>query len=115
MLFQEVMKRPKGILKEGFTLGIGGTITYERAQKTRNTLGFLLEHHFDKLLLETDAPDMPMCGRQGEANEPRYLSDVVDVISDRYGMSHKEIVSTTTANYTDYLILMLEVKHRLPN
>ena len=73
---------------------------YERAQKTRNTLGFLLEHHIDKLLLETDAPDMPMCGRQGEANEPRYLSDVVDVISDRYGMSHKEIVSTTTANYT---------------
>ena len=98
--FSGSIEAAKGYIERGFYLGIGGTITYERAQKTRNTLGFLLEHHFDKLLLETDAPDMPMCGRQGEANEPRYLSDVVDVISDRYGMSHKEIVSTTTANYT---------------
>ena len=98
--FSGSIEAAKGYIERGFYLGIGGTITYERAQKTRNTLGFLLEHHIDKLLLETDAPDMPMCGRQGEANEPRYLSDVVDVISDRYGMSHKEIVSTTTANYT---------------
>ena len=97
--FSGSIEAAKGYIERGFYLGIGGTITYERAQKTRNTLAFLLEHHFDKLLLETDSPDMPMCGRQGEANEPRYLSDVVDVMCDYYGMPHKEIVSTTTANY----------------
>ena len=97
--FSGSIEAAKGYIERGFYLGIGGTITYERAQKTRNTLAFLLEHHFDKLLLETDAPDMPMRGRQGEPNEPCYLSDVIDAMSETYDVSHKEIVSTTTANY----------------
>lgn len=97
--FSGSVEAAKGYIERGMYLGIGGTITYERAQKTRNTLGFLLEHHFDRLLLETDAPDMPMCGRQGEANEPGYLSDVVDVMSNVFNVSCEEIVSTTTANY----------------
>ncbi len=89
----------KGYLERGFYLGIGGTITYERAKKTRNTLAYLLEHHVDRLLLETDAPDMPMCGRQGEPNEPRYLTDVVDVISEIYSIKRSEVIATTTTNY----------------
>lgn len=89
----------KEYLQRGFYLGIGGTVTYERAKKTRDTLGFLLEHHFDKLLLETDAPDMPMFGRQGEPNEPCYLSDVVDIMSKNYGVTRNEVISTTSENY----------------
>ncbi|TKB02962.1 TatD family deoxyribonuclease [Alteromonas portus] len=97
--FSGSVEAAKGYIERGFYLGIGGTITYERAQKTRNTLEFLLEHHFDKLLLETDAPDMPMCGRQGEPNEPGYLTDVVNAMSERFTVSTQEIVSTTSANY----------------
>ncbi|MFZ8198137.1 TatD family hydrolase [Alteromonas portus] len=97
--FSGSVEAAKGYIERGFYLGIGGTITYERAQKTRNTLEFLLEHHFDKLLLETDAPDMPMCGRQGEPNEPGYLTDVVNAMSECFTVSTQEIVSTTSANY----------------
>ena len=89
----------KGYIERGFYLGIGGTITYERAKKTRETLGYLLEHHNDKLLLETDAPDMPMCGRQGEPNEPGYLTDVVDAISKLYSVEKSEVIAATTRNY----------------
>ena len=92
----EVAKR---YIERGFYLGIGGTITYERAKKTRETLGYLLEHHFDNILLETDSPDMPMCGRQGEPNEPYYLNDVVEAISSTFSVAPSEVIATTTANY----------------
>lgn len=54
----------------GFKLGIGGTISYERAQKTRDTVRKL---SLDALVLETDAPAMPLAGFQGEINRPAQL------------------------------------------
>src|SRR5690606_13153989 len=59
--------------RRGFYLGIGGTITYERALKTRRAVQQL---PLEALLLETDAPDMPMAGKQGERNSPEYLPEV---------------------------------------
>ena len=55
----------------GFKLGIGGTITYERAEKTRNTVRKLPLECF---VLETDAPAMPLAGYQGEVNTPAKLA-----------------------------------------
>ena len=57
----------------GFKLGIGGTISYERAQKTRNTVQKL---PLDCLVLETDAPAMPLAGHQGQINTPAHLVEV---------------------------------------
>ncbi len=51
----------------GYAIGVGGTITYTRASKTRNTLAQL---PLDALLLETDTLDMPLHGFQGEPNRP---------------------------------------------
>lgn len=58
-----------------FKLGIGGTITYERAEKTRNTVRKLPLECF---VLETDAPAMPLAGYQGEVNTPAQLARVFD-------------------------------------
>ena len=55
----------------GFKLGIGGTITYARAEKTRNTVKKL---PLDSFVLETDAPAMPLAGYQGEVNTPAQLA-----------------------------------------
>lgn len=57
----------KQYLDLGFYLGIGGTITYPRASKTIETVKKL---PIDKLLLETDAPAMPLFGQQGKPNSP---------------------------------------------
>lgn len=59
----------------GFKLGIGGTITYARAEKTRKTVQKL---PLDSFVLETDAPAMPLAGFQGEVNTPSQLSLVFD-------------------------------------
>ena len=97
--FSGSVEAAKAYIERGFYLGIGGTITYERARKTRDTLKYLLENHFDKILLETDAPDMPMYGRQGVPNEPQYLSDVVDVMHELFAVSPDQTTSITTENY----------------
>jgi len=57
----------------GFKLGVGGTITYERAKKT---LKALKKVPASSLVLETDAPSMPLANYQGEVNSPLRLVDV---------------------------------------
>lgn len=77
----------------GFYLGVGGTVTYPRGNKTLQVLSNVGLSH---CVLETDAPDMPMCGRQGQRNEPQYLSDVVQVLEKAF--VSENIVAVTTAN-----------------
>lgn len=89
----------KRYLDKGFYLGLGGTITYPRARKSRDTAAFLLKHHSERILLETDAPDMPMHGRQGQANKPQYLCQVVSALSALGDLDTQTIIDTTTANY----------------
>ncbi len=61
----------------GFKLGFGGAITYPRAQRLRRVFSGL---PLGSLVLETDAPDMPLCGRQGQLNRPDYIVDIFDVL-----------------------------------
>lgn len=61
----------------GFVLGIGGTISYERASKTRETVKKL---PLEALVLETDAPAMPLSGYQGQANHPAMTRRVFDIV-----------------------------------
>ncbi len=58
----------------GCYLGIGGVITYPRADKTRKAVAGL---PLARLLLETDGPTMPLSGRQGSRNEPAFLPEVL--------------------------------------
>lgn len=89
----------KRYIDRGFCLGIGGTITYERAKKTKDTVTYLLRNHPESILLETDAPDMPMSGRQGQPNMPHYLKDVVAALSGLSDIEPDEINAITSANY----------------
>jgi TatD DNase family protein len=79
----------------GFYLGIGGSITYERANKTRQTVRQL---PLEALLLETDAPDMPLNGKQGQRNSPTNIPEVAQVLADIRGDSLMHIAQQTNAN-----------------
>ncbi|KAA8999486.1 metal-dependent hydrolase [Affinibrenneria salicis] len=57
----------------GYLIGVGGTISYERASKTRRAIARL---PLTSLLLETDAPDMPVAGYQGQPNRPERIRDI---------------------------------------
>ena len=61
----------------GFKLGIGGVITYQRANKTRKAVAAM---PLEALVLETDSPDMPTSGKQGQRNEPAYMTRVFDAL-----------------------------------
>lgn len=63
----------QAFIEQGFKLGIGGTISYERAQKTRKAVQQLPLSAF---VLETDAPSMPLAGFQGRVNTPARLAQV---------------------------------------
>ena len=60
-------------IQHGFKLGVGGIISYERSQKTRETIATIA---LQSLLIETDAPSMPLFGAQGQPNSPLALIDV---------------------------------------
>lgn len=79
----------------GFHLGIGGPVTFERAQRLRRTVASM---PLEFLLLETDAPDQPGAGHRGERNEPAYLPEVLAVVAQLRGESPEAIAAATTAN-----------------
>lgn len=61
----------------GYKMGVGGTITYPRASKTRDVFAHL---PLTSLMLETDAPDMPLNGWQGQPNRPERIADVFQAL-----------------------------------
>jgi TatD DNase family protein len=63
----------------GFTIGVGGTITYSRAKKTRDTV---MRIPLESIVLETDSPDMPVFGNQGQRNTPLRIIDVFNSLVD---------------------------------
>ncbi len=79
----------------GFCLGVGGMITYERAHKTRNTLR---EVPLDYVVLETDAPSMPLCGRQGQRNNPDLLPLIGSQLAELRDNIVADIAAVTRAN-----------------
>ncbi|MGH1440130.1 MAG: TatD family hydrolase [Cellvibrionaceae bacterium] len=79
----------------GFYLGIGGSITYPRANKTRQAVQAM---PLESLLLETDAPDMPLNGFQGQINTPLKVLKVAEALSGLKELPLDLVCNTTTEN-----------------
>lgn len=79
----------------GFHLGIGGPVTYDRANRIRRVVAAM---PLEWLLLETDAPDQPCAHHRGERNEPAFMTDVLDTIAALREESAEDIAAATTAN-----------------
>jgi len=81
--------------KLGFCLGFGGPITYPRARRLREIVAAM---PLEFLLLETDSPDQPLHGHQGQRNEPARLADVCRCIAEVRDVEPQEIAEATTRN-----------------
>lgn len=81
--------------KLGFLVGLGGPVTYERAQRLRKLAASL---PMEQLLLETDAPDQPDSGIRGERNEPARLPQVLRAIARLRGEDPEALALATTRN-----------------
>lgn len=82
-------------IRAGYAIGVGGTITYPRASKTRNAIARL---PLSALLLETDSPDMPLQGWQGQPNRPERLREVWQVLCELRPESPQQIAEAIREN-----------------
>lgn len=79
----------------GIHLGIGGPVTYERAKRLRRIVATM---PVELLLLETDAPDQPLSGFQGQRNEPARLPMVLDCVARLRHCAPAELAAQTREN-----------------
>lgn len=85
----------KQFVEKGMKIGVGGTITYERARKTREAVMALSQQD---LLLETDAPSMPLAGMQGLRNSPLNIIKVAEELASLRGEPLEAVAAYTTNN-----------------
>ena len=93
--FAGSLSQAQAFIRLGFAIGVGGTISYARAQKTRQVMAQL---PLSSLLLETDAPDMPLQGFQGQPNRPERAAAVFDVLCELRPESPEDIATALLAN-----------------
>lgn len=93
--FSGSQEQARQLWQLGFLVGLGGPVTYERANRLRRLAATMpLEY----LLLETDSPDQPDSGIRGQRNEPARLVTVRDTIAQLRGIDADEVASTTAQN-----------------
>ena len=80
----------------GFVVGLGGALTHPRAKRLQRAVVAL---PYDGYVLETDSPDMPLAGYQGQRNEPARVAEVCRQVAALRGQSEAQVAadSTTTA------------------
>lgn len=79
----------------GFLVGIGGPVTYPRAQRLRGVVAALPD---TQLVLETDSPDQPGAAHRGQRNEPAHLLDVLTTVAELRNTTPEALAAVTTAN-----------------
>lgn len=100
--FSGSLQQAEAYIELGFKLGVSGLITYERAAKTRQVMARV---PLEALVLETDAPDMPLCGRQGQRNEPARITDILTTLAILRGESEDSIGAATEENVSKLFAL----------
>jgi TatD DNase family protein len=98
--FSGSQQQADNLVALGFLIGVGGAVTYERANRLRKVVCSL---PVTSLALETDAPDMPLRGYQGMPNHPSRVAEVAATVADLRGESAEFIAQKTHHNVTAIL------------
>lgn len=88
-------EQARQLIDLGFLLGIGGPVTYPRAQRLR---GWVARMPLDHLLLESDAPDQPAANHRGQRNEPAHITSVLACIAELRQQPETDVAAATTEN-----------------
>lgn len=100
--FNGSMQQAEHYMKQGFIFGVGGALSYPRAQKLQRLFTDL---PLTAIVLETDAPDMPLAGHQGERNSPAMIPQIMEKLAELRGIKASEVAKATTANCQRLLAL----------
>lgn len=92
--FSGSIEQAKQAIHYGFSLGLGGVITFKN-NKMQETLKHVDLKH---LVLETDAPFLAPVPHRGKRNEPSYVPLIAQMVADIKGITAEEVAEATTAN-----------------
>lgn len=98
--FNGSQQQAQQYIQLGFLLGVGGTISYDKATRLRQLFS---ELPLSALTLETDAPDMPLQGRQATRNSPEFIPNILSALTALRPESADVIAQTTTENIQSLL------------
>jgi TatD DNase family protein len=66
------------IIKKGYSISVGGNITYKR---TEQAIKVLKSIPLDKIMTETDSPYLAPTGQRGKRNSSKYIGLIVEKLS----------------------------------
>ncbi len=83
------------VISKGFKLGIGGTITYPKNSILRSVVQ---SYGVQPIVLETDAPFLPIQSMRGQQNRPCYIKDIALYVAEITNIPLSEVSTITTRN-----------------
>lgn len=94
--FNGSFQQAEQFIEQGFVLGLGGAMTFDRALQIRRLAKDL---PLESFVLETDAPDIPPAWLQiGSRNEPACVAGVAECLADLRGTTAERITAVTGGN-----------------
>jgi TatD DNase family protein len=85
------------VIKQGFHLGIGASITYPNNDALRLTIKKI---GTPELVLETDAPFLPPQQIRGKKNKPKFIVSIATFLAELKGQTLDYVAQQTTENAT---------------
>lgn len=92
--FSGSVEQAKQAIGLGFSLGLGGVITFKNNKMQETLKQVDLKH----LVLETDAPFLAPVPYRGKRNEPAYIPLIAQKVAEIKGISPEEVALATTQN-----------------
>ena len=93
--FNGSLQQGQQYIELGFKLGFGGTLTYEGSKRIHRLARDL---PLEALVLETDAPDIPVASHRGERNSPEYLPECLAALARVRDLDPATVARQTTRN-----------------
>lgn len=103
--FSEGIDEAREAIDLNFHLGLGGVLTYPKADKMREAASFA---PLNRILLETDAPYLAPVPFRGKRNEPAYVVDTAKRLAALRGLTLEELDELTTQNFSRLFSAKLE-------
>lgn len=93
--FNGSLQQAEQYIKLGFVLGVGGVITHTKATRLRT---LFCQLPLSSVVLETDAPDMPLAEMQDQRNTPENIQLILAALANLRSESKEYIATITTDN-----------------
>jgi len=94
--FTENWNMAKRALDLGFYISISGIVTFKKSDELREVAKKI---PLDRLLIETDAPYLAPEPNRGRRNEPSFVTDTAQSLSQLRGESYGKLCEATTDNF----------------